>query len=206
MTRFRSLFASIALAILTVVSTALADWSHTVSYKYSGKTSLKVVEPDGFKVKVTVGGDVKEDTIPTVFQLPDGDAFLPVTVTAKDGSSWSQKIEIKDKQQTELKISYTAATKAAPSGPARKFIGSLVNNTQRCAVKERGDVRLDFLRDGTKAYEFVVPMNRKMQNIEVAQGTYDVRVFIRRGNDFVFVTSSSYNVAKDGWDYTYGCQ
>lgn len=206
MTRFRSLFVSIALAVLTIVTTALADWSYTTSYKFAGKTSLKVLEPNGFKVKVAIGADVKEDTIPTVFQLPDGDAFLPVTVIAGDGSTWSQKIEVKDKQQTELKVSYSAAAKPAAAGPTRKYIGSITNTTNKCAPADRGDLRFELMRDGVKAYEFVVPPNKKLTNIEIAQGSYDVRIFARKGGGFVFVRSEPLNANKDGWDFGWGCK
>jgi hypothetical protein len=209
MPRFRSLFILFALAVLTFAGVALADWSYTTSFKFAGKTSLKVTEPSGFKVKVTVGSDVKEDTIPTVVALPDGDAFLPVTVVAKDGSTWSQKIEVKDKQQTELKVQYTPAAKAAPgpAGPARKFIGSASNTTSRCTnPNDRGDLRYDFLLDGNKVREIEVAMNRRISNLEIAQGSYSVRIFKKRGNDYIFVTTSQYDVNKDGWEFTYGCK
>lgn len=209
MPRFRSLFILFALAVLTFAGVAFADWSYTTSHKYAGKTSLKVIEPDGFKVKVTIGSDVKEDTIPAVFQLPDGDAFLPVTVVAKDGSTWSQKIEVKDKQQTELKVQYTAGAKAAPApaGPTRKFIGSATNTTNRCTnPNDRADLRYDFLLDGTKVREIEVAMNRRIPNVEIAQGSYSVRIFKKRGNDYIFLSTSQYDITKDGWEFSYGCK
>jgi hypothetical protein len=209
MPRFRSLFILFALAVLTFAGVALADWSYTTSFKHAAKTTLKVVEPDGFKVKVTIGSDVKEDTIPAVFQLPDGDAFVPVTVVAKDGSTWSQKIEVKDKQQTELKVQSPAGAKPAPgpAGPSRKFIGSASNTTNRCTnPNDRGDLRYDFLLDGTKVREVEVAVNRRIPNIEIAQGSYSVRVFKKRGSDYIFVTTSQLDVTKDGWEYSYGCK
>jgi hypothetical protein len=207
MPRFRTLFITFALAILTFAGVAFANWSYTTSYKHASKTSLKVIEPDGFKVKVTIGSDVKEDTIPAVFQLPDGDAFVPVTIVAKDGNTWSQKIEVKDHQQTELKVQYTAGAKPAPAGPARKFIGSVVNTTHRCTnANDRADMRYDFMLDGNKAQEVFVPMNKRITNLELPSGSYSIRLFRKRGNDYIFVSSYQFDVTKDGWEYSYGCK
>lgn len=210
MNRSRSLFVSLALAALTLASTALADFSYTTTFRFTGKTTLKAVEPEGLKVKVTIGDQVKEDTIPVVFQLPDGDAFVPVTITARDGSTWTQKIEVKDKQQTELKVQYTPkeASKPAATAAAHKFIGTVTNITAKCAEKERGELRFELMRDGAKAYEYVVPKGQRLMNVEVQQGSYSVRVFRRgpRDSGFIFVTTAALEVTKDGWDFSYGCR
>jgi len=201
------------LAIMLAAGSARAEWTHEVSYRYGGKTSLKVPEPEGFHVTAVVAGEPKEDTIPAIFDLPDEDTYIEVTVVAKDGEKWSKKIEIRSRQQATLTVRYRPKEKeVAKEGndkPQKRpsFIGSLANSTNRCQAAQRANVRFDLLEDGEKVYEFAVPMGKIRQNIEVRSGRYTVRIFAQTARDatYIFVKSEDMSVGKDGWVLKYGC-
>jgi len=86
----------------SIVGVAIAGgtWSDKMNYRYSKGTSLKVTEPEGFKVTI-VGGDgaEKADTVPALFGLPDQDAYVKVTLVAPDGTQWTKKVEVRANQQ-----------------------------------------------------------------------------------------------------------
>src|SRR5688572_5745756 len=90
------------LFVLAVGGAAIADasWSDKVNFRRTDRTSLKIVEPEGFKVTVTLpDGKEKAGTVPDLFPLPDQDAFVTVTITPTDGSKpWSKKIEVRSRQ------------------------------------------------------------------------------------------------------------
>ncbi|HTM22302.1 MAG TPA: hypothetical protein VL172_17400 [Kofleriaceae bacterium] len=199
---------SIALScwfLLLGARAASAGWTHEVSFSRSEATSIKVVEPDGFKVSIVIGGEVKSDSVPAVFTLPDQDGYYEVAVTAPDGATWSRKIEVRVRQQTSLAVRYVAdaATPAPPAG--HNYIGRLRNTTHRCQAPV--EVRWDFLLDGKPVVSRVVPPGKQANNVEVVAGSYDVRVFGRGAADqpFKYLQTDRVEVKADGWQVEFGC-
>jgi hypothetical protein len=198
----------VASILFAGVSQADQPWSHTTGFAYAQKTSIKIIEPNGYKVSLTVDGRPKEDTVPAVFNLPDHDAFLPLTITAPDGKHWTGKIEVKAHQQTTVKFTYAAPGAPAPqnAGPARKFMGRVYNVTNYCHPQRRYELRFEFLKGGQKTNEYTVPVGGYQNNLEVEQGTYDVRVFVKSSSGWNYnETFHGLAVEKDNWDFAWGC-
>lgn len=202
--------AIIAFAVLLgITPAALAQtWSPNITFKRDTGASLKITEPDGFTVSIVAGGVTKADTIPAIFALANQAAYVPVTITAKDGQTWTQKVEIRAYHQTELAVKYTAAAAATPAVAGRKYIGQVSNWTHKCKRSEYGQLRFDFMRAGKAAYTFEVAPGKAKANQEVEGGAYDVRVFFAApgAQAYRFLKTLSYTVSKDGWDYWYGCR
>jgi hypothetical protein len=203
------IFAILVVALGPISSARAQQWSHVVSYRHAASASLKVTEPENFKVTIVAGGETKSDTIPAIFNLANQDAFVPLTVTASDGQTWSVKIEVRARQQTEVKIKYTPAQRAEPAkAGGQKFIGRAANSTHRCSDRRQvGTLRFDFLLGGANARSVEVPPNRVVNNIELEGGTYSVRVFIKRTpqDAYIFVRTGSLAVNRDGWEFSWGC-
>jgi TonB family protein len=91
---------------------AAASWdSETTITDRGGKTTLKVVSASasGFKVAVAAPGGQYAGNVPQIFDLPDRDTNVRVTVTAPDGSTWTRAVEIKHAHETRLGVDYTPA-------------------------------------------------------------------------------------------------
>lgn len=213
--KLRSLLVSLVTSLLLLSASAVADagWQHNLSHRHvSGKTSLKVTGADGLKVQITIDGSPKEDTIPAIFTLPDRDAYVPVTVVASDGQTFSQKIEIKSHQQAELVLRYEApvAAPAAAAAPGRRFMGHAFNATDRCKDADRWELKMDFLRrsDGSNVRSVVVKP-ASVENFEIESGAYDVRLFARRAGattDYSFFKTVPFEITADEWIFAYGCR
>jgi hypothetical protein len=200
----------IVLGVVAVVGVASADgkWADQISYRHSeGGTSLKVTQPDGFKVVVTTPEGDKSGTVPELFQLADHDAYVKVTLTAPDGTSWSKKVEVRAKQQAELSVSFTGAGKAEPATHARTYIGKFKNLGKGCSKAYDRTVKAEFLQgDGTVAATVQVD-STKQAELQVAAGRYDVRIFAWDGANWTFVVTAPQDVpAKDGWLAGFGCK
>jgi len=181
-----------------------------VTYRFSqGGTSLKVVEPDGFKIAVTMAdGSVKNGTVPELFQLPEQDAFLKVTLTAPDGTAWSKKIEVRAKQQAELAVAFKSDEPKTQEKPAsvRSFVGKVENAGHTCGQPWTKSLKVDFLRgsDHASALTKEIEPNTYV-NVELATGRYDVRMYVKTNDVWDFVTTAPADVTKDGWKYSFGC-
>src|SRR5688572_27441243 len=186
--KLRSLLAPVAVGLFLLSASATADagWQHNVSHKFAAnsKTTLKITGADGLKASVTIDGNAKEDTIPAIFTLGDHDAFIPVKITAADGKSFEQKIEVKAHQQTDLVVKYEADAKAAPAaGPGRKYLGHTSSFMGRCSTKDQKDLKLEFLRSADGQSAAVIELKPEgHQNVEMPAGSYDVRIFTRGGS------------------------
>jgi hypothetical protein len=200
----------VALGLCALVpNRAEAEFTQTVSHAYAAKSSLKVTEPAGFKIAITLDGKNQEDTIPHVFALPDQDAYVPVTITAPDGKNWSGKIEVKSHQQTQLAFKYTAAPAAAPEAKAkaaRKFIGHLNNNSNVCHEKLRIPVKYDLLDEtGATVSETVLTSGQEKQ-LDLPAGNYEVRVFFAENNAWrLNQTFKDLQINADKWGFSIGC-
>ena len=181
---------------------AEAKWSHTTTFRYSRATSIRVVEPQGFSVQV----HQRRDSIPAVFNLPDANDYVWVTITATDGKAWRSKVEVRSRNETVLTVRYTVEAKAAPArGPARRYIGSVANSSHRCKRSDRAPYRFDFMLDGRKAYSTALNANKLLSNVELSEGTYEVRIFKYRRGRYFYKTTVRKRVARDGWLVSYGC-
>jgi hypothetical protein len=203
-----SLVAVLAFAVFAP-SEGLAAWTQNTTFSHAAATSLKITEPAGFKVTVMVDGKPVEDTAPMVVNLPHADAYLPVTVTAPDGKSWSGKVEVKARQQTLVTFKYTpeAGPAPAPGAPVRKFVGKVWNPTDKCGAKDQSEIKFEFLAGGQKVQEHVVGVGQANNAVEMPEASDDVRVYTRpAGGQWNFVkTITPFAVSKDGWVADYGC-
>lgn len=204
------LLAGVVLVAVAGVAIAGGAWSDKVAYRYSaGGTSLKVVEPDGFKVTVSTPEGDKTGTVPELFQLPDQDAYVKVTLTSPDGTSWNKKVEIRAKQQAELAVTYRAdSPKAEPAKTARTYIGRFKNLGKGCSKAFDKTIKAEFLHPGDGAVAATVQVDSlKLLEVQVPAGRYDIRVFAWNGADWSFVVTAAQDVpAKDGWLLGFGCK
>lgn len=175
----------------------------------NGATSLKITEPEGFKITVATEAGDKVGTAPEVFALPEKDAFVTVTLLAPDGTKWSKKVEIVAKKQTELAISFKADAPAPAAEPAkgRSYIGKMLNSGGGCGKAYKGTIRADFLEPTTgtvkASSQIAAGANR---DVEVPSGALEIRVFLSKGNEWQFVTTGNYEFKKDGWQLGFGCK
>jgi hypothetical protein len=190
------------LAVLAQASVAEAKWTHTTTFRFSRATSIRVVEPQGFTAQV----NERKDSIPAVFNLPSQNAYVWVTITAGDGQTWRKKIEVRASRETVLTVRYEPEEKPAPKkGPGRKYIGNVANTTHRCKRSDRGAYRFDFMLGGQKVYSVALNANKYVPNVELEQGSYDVRVFKRHRGTYIYKTTIRQNIKRDGWRVSYGC-
>ena len=193
-----------------VLGTGLAhangQWTERVDFRRSEQTSLKVVEPEGFKVTVTTDAGDKSGTAPEVFALANADAFVKVTITATDGASWTKKIEVRAGQQTQLAVAYTADTPKADKA-GRTFVGSFAHLGGGCGSKWASTIKVELLRhaDGAAAGTFQLA-HKQVQQVQVGEGSYDVRVYKQSGADWSWVVTGALDVKKDGWEAGFGCK
>jgi hypothetical protein len=188
------------------VAVAGGTWSDKVTHRPSTAASIKVVEPEGFKITVTTSDGDKAGTVPEVFAVPNLDAYYKVTLTAPDGTVWSKKVEVKAKYQTELTVSFKA-DEAKPAGPsARSYIGRLQNVSKGCGSKFESTIKAEFLRaDGSVAHTAQANSNQTVE-VQLASSSYEVRVYQWIGTEWRFgLTSSQPIPAKDGWGLGWGC-
>jgi hypothetical protein len=210
--RWILMMALVAGVLVSAAAAAKGAWSHTVTHRYSGKTSIKITEPKGMSVTVTVGEEVKKDTIPAIITLADEDRFVPVTITAKDGHTWAEKIEVRAKQQTALSVNYTAPPKATPAQKAKKkrrYAGTLASAAGKsCGKKWRGrDIKLELIDvdsgDATAAHRFSKDSTASM---EIPAGTYDVRAYVKYKGGLSYYDTKTATIGKDGWVIGFGCK
>jgi hypothetical protein len=200
--------------VMATVTTAWADGGiyteRGTTYRYSqGGTSLKVTEPEGHKVSITLAdGSVKTDTVPTLFALPDADAFYKVTLVAPDGTTFAKKVEIRAKQQAEFGAAYKAPAAATEAKPAQtvNFVGKLENAGNTCSKAWAIPVKLDLMRTagGTVVASKEIEPNT-YQNVELASGHWEARMYVKTNDVWDFVATAPLEIGKDGWKYSFGC-
>src|SRR5687768_997660 len=133
----------IVLAVISAPLTAFADsWSFTTEIQPTNTTSLRIVEPEGYRV--TVGQQT--NSVPAVFTLPNADDYVTLAVVAPNGASWEKKIEVKPYKQTVVRITHRAERPAAAPITRPSHVGVLFNTSHLCRdAKARGPVRLEFI-------------------------------------------------------------
>jgi hypothetical protein len=192
--------------LLALTSHAHADtWSHTAEQQRSRSTSIKVTEPEGYRI--TVNG--RTDTIPALFDVADADAYVELEVEAPSGATWHRKIEVKAYRQTAVRIRHTASVKAAPEKErtprAAAFIGVAANTTHLCGKRDRSDIRVQFVlaNERVKTVDLAV---RSRADVELPAGQYRIRRFHRGRQGWDLAGTQALEVTKDGWIYNWGCE
>jgi hypothetical protein len=196
----------VVVGVLAAVAVAGGTWSDKINYRYSNGTSLKVTDPEGFKVTVTTADGDKTDTVPALFALPDQDSYVKVTLVAPDGTQWTKKVEVRAKQQAELAVQFKADA-AKPEAPAgnRSFVGKFLNESGGCGKSWAKQIKADFIAgDGATAKSQTIDPHTYV-NMELASGKYDVRVFVKNGDVWDYVLTAPAQIAKDGWNLGFGC-
>ncbi|APR81645.1 Hypothetical protein A7982_06994 [Minicystis rosea] len=190
------------LALSTVVGPrAAAEITKSESFETSAKTSLKIPEPQGAHVFVTIGKEVKDDATPAIFALPDADAYVNVKIVMSDGETWTGKVEIKAKHQTVLRFTQTKKGAAAPSAtPAARSTGSLVNTTDKCDWPE--NIKFVINRDGNKVFTSGMVFPGKEISIPLENGNYFIQMLDTSSTP---LGSRTLTVSRDGWKFTSGC-
>jgi TonB family protein len=114
---------------------AASSWDFAVVNQDAEATALKVSGSEGFKVTLAMPAGEITGTIPQRFPLPDRDVDARVTVTAPDGSTWSRKLPVKAKQETEVSVEFTPGrgqvlvTRAGDKAPILRC------NQARCGIE-----------------------------------------------------------------------
>ena len=60
--------AAAVVCLASQVATADDRWSAQADFRRSDASSIKVHEPDGYKVTIKIGDEVISDTVPSVFK------------------------------------------------------------------------------------------------------------------------------------------
>ncbi len=200
------LLAAISLVAM-VASPARAEdkWSDTKAFVRSDATSLKILEPEGYRVSVVVDKKVVSDTLPAIVRLPD-EGFYQVTITAPSGAAWSQKVEARRYQITELRVKHTVSEAPATpaAAPQRKYIGTMVNRVSTCGKKLAAKVELVDGAGVTAAFQI---KTNSLEQGSVVGGTYDVRAYVwdAGANDWTYQTTTSALFNRDNWKITLLC-
>jgi len=195
------------LAIICVAAFAVEaradEWTHQQEFKFSQTASIRVVEPEGFKVSV----NGKSDVVPAVFNFDNADAYYIVKMTSPDGKTWEKKIEVRANNQTVLRVKFTPAEKAVPAaGAKRSHIGTVKNTTHSCeSLSERVAKKFDFRLDGKDVQSFELKAGKYVPNVELVDGNYEVRIWGIKSGQWVFEQTAAFTVDKDGWVFFFGC-
>ena len=195
-----------AVSGLSAIAHADDSWTETVSFSRSDASSLRITEPDGYAVSVSVDGQPVNDTVPANIRPPAGDSYYAVTLTAPSGAKWTKKIEVRSYQITDLKVKHTAATAAAPARPAvgHTYVGSMFNLTKQC--RSPATVKLEFIAaDGTTGATVQADAAFIGQGTLPA-GTWDARAWLWDGtSQWVYQKTASVTVSSDNWKAVVGC-
>ena len=198
----RLLVSFVALAITSTTAFAEDRWSESSTFTHSDVTSIRVAEPEGYKVSIKIGDEVQTDTVPVVFRAPLADAYYSMTIVAPNGAAWTKKIATRRYNVTEVTVSHVADDKA-PAKSARKFIGSMFNDASGCNIKATMKIEL-IAGDGTVVATSTLK-NGYSQEQSIASGTYDIRVYSMQKDRWTYETTGKANVDSDKWKITSGC-
>jgi hypothetical protein len=195
---------AVIVAIVGMSAVAHADeWSNTQEFAGAQQASIKVVEPEGYTV--TING--RTDTVPAVFAVDNANNYLNMTIKSPDGATWSKKIEVKEYKQSVVKVRHVKA--AAPDKPAdnkpkaMSYVGNVKNTSNNCSTGATA-IKVDFLAGPDVAKSQVLEAGQHA-NLELAVGTYKIRLYTSDGTSWNFKETVDWPVSKDGWEYSYGC-
>lgn len=205
-----SFIAAIPVLLALFAQTAHAEdsWSKTVAFSRSEASAIKVFEPENYRASVTIGDNTSGDTVPTVLQVPNSDAFYTVTITAPNGATWQTKVETKKNAVTELRIKHIASN--TTNAPARKYFGKLRPSKQKETLCTFDDVpnaaaRIDFV-DSAGTTVVSKRFNGTAISVEVPAGEYEIRTFrLNPGEEPVYRNTRKGTVTADGWQAAVFC-
>jgi outer membrane biosynthesis protein TonB len=94
--------------LLTIhLDDAASSWDYEVSAHDAASTALSVTGPKGFKVEVAMPAGELVGTLPQRFELADSSRDAHIKVTAPDGTTWTRKIAVQAKQETQVAVDFT---------------------------------------------------------------------------------------------------
>lgn len=202
-----------AIAVLTLLLTRAAAaedrWSETVTFQRSDASAIRIAEPEGYQVTVTIAGNVSTDTSPALFKAPAADAFYQVTLVAPSGAKWTKKIEVRKFQITDLRVKHVVEERpaAAPpaAAPARSYVGNVLNKIATCGKKFAA--RVDFIDAGGQTTAAIQVGAGALNQATVPGGTYDVRAYIweARLKDWTYQVTTRAQIDRDNWSATLIC-
>lgn len=177
------------------------DWSNTTEFSNADSSSIRVVEPEGYTV--TVNG--KTDTVPAVFSVDNAANYYVVAFKSPEGATWSKKIEVKAYKQTVLRVKHVKSAAPAEDNQAKamSYVGTVTNTSNNCA-SGRTAIKVDFMAGADLAKSAVLEAGAHT-NVELAVGSYKIRLWVSDGQSWNFKQTVDYTVKKDGWIYSWGC-
>lgn len=190
-----------AIAVLAPAVAYADEWTPSQDFQRSQVASLRVVEPEGYKV--TVNG--RADTAPAVFNFDNADNYVLVRFEAPGGASWEKKIEVKAYHQTVLRVRHVKAVAAAPDNKAvRTYVGVAANTSHLCKKPaERVAIKMEIVKETVvKSFEL---QPKSTLNVDLPEGTYDVRVYKPLNGQWAYTQTIPRQVTKDGWVLEFGC-
>lgn len=192
------------LACISIPAIASADtWNQSAEFKHSNAASIRVIEPDGYRV--SIGGRL--DSVPAVFAQANADAYVVMSVTAPSGASWETKVEVRPHTQTVVRVRHVADAPAAPAQSAKvaSYVGIVFNTSHLCKTPgDRTDVRLEFIL-GADVVKAIDVAKQSRLDVELPGGEYRVRHYKRGKSGWELHGSGKRSIAKDGWNYEFGC-
>jgi hypothetical protein len=192
---------AVAVAVIAPAAAFADEWTPTQEFQRAQTASLRIIEPEGYKV--TVNG--KADTVPAVFNFDNADSYVVVRLESPAGASWEKKFEVKAWNQTVVRVRHTTGT-AAPTNnkKARTYVGVLANTLHVCRYsKDRVPVMLEVVAD--QVVKTVVLQPRSRENVDLPAGTYDVRVYKPFREKWAYTQTLQQTVTKDGWSVNVKC-
>ena len=201
--------AALTLGALTRVAAADDRWSETVTFERADSTAIRISEPEGYQVSVTIAGNISSDTAPAVFRVPNVDGFYPVTFVAPSGTKWTKKLEVRRFQITGVRVKHVAEARPAPppagAAAVRSYVGSVFNKVATCGKKLAA--RVDFIdADGQTGATLQVGVGA-MNQATLPGGTYDVRAYVwdAGAKDWTYQVTSRTQIGADNWAATLIC-
>lgn len=198
-----------ALSVCALARSAAADdhWSESTAFTRSDQTAIRVVEPEGYKVTITMDGSSQTDAAPVVFRVPATDAYYALTFVAPNGATWTHKFEAHRYQTTEVHVKHLVdapvAAKPVATAPVRLYIGSVKSKIKTCNVKAQ--VRVEFVTPAGVSAVALELASGALGQTSLPGGTYDVRVFVMDKNAWTYQSTSKIQINGDGWLGTAMC-
>lgn len=193
---------ALATLVISLSSSSFAQtpepvWKVETSFSVavSKKASIKLLAPKGMKIQFAENGVQKEDTIPYVLQVPNDDAFIPVTFIGEGSDKFSEKIEVKHGQASEVKVLYTPAPKIVLHKGKVAVKGCPAELAWRIVMTGKPNLKKEIrLKSGQGA------------EIELPAGVYEAAFFAPQNGKEMRMGVSDVKLAANGFALDYQCR